>query len=120
MLVANTDGWYSMPQRHASLERVKQAVPRATSFKCGIVGATCLCLGSSFAATVPGAGTLPGSAATAAPFPLQLEMRVPFAPTAFPSLEHSYVAYELYLTNFSASAINLRRVEVLEIGRAHV
>src|SRR5437016_5747114 len=34
------------------------------------------------------------------PFPLQLEMRVPFEPTAFPSGGQTYLAYELYLTNF--------------------
>ena len=41
-------------------------------------------------------------------------MRVPFAPTAFPSDGRSYLAYELYLTNFGANPITLRRVEVLD------
>jgi murein DD-endopeptidase MepM/ murein hydrolase activator NlpD len=55
-----------------------------------------------------------GNAATTTPFPLQLEMRVAFDPTAFPSAGRTYLAYELYLTNFAGSAITLRRVEVLD------
>jgi hypothetical protein len=47
-------------------------------------------------------------------FPLQLEARVPFAPTAFPSAGLTYVCYELYLTNFSASPITLRRIDVFD------
>jgi hypothetical protein len=41
-------------------------------------------------------------------------MRVPFEPTAFPSDGRTYLTYELYLTNFAANAITLRRVEVLD------
>jgi len=52
--------------------------------------------------------------ATASPFPLQLEARVPFAPTAFPSGDHSHVVYELYLTNFSERPIQLQRIDVLD------
>jgi hypothetical protein len=48
------------------------------------------------------------------PFPLQLEARVPFAPTAFPSARRTYVVYELYVTNFSASPVTLRRIDVLD------
>jgi peptidase M23-like protein len=48
------------------------------------------------------------------PFPLQLEMRVPFEPTAFPSGTQTYLAYELYLTNFAGNQIGLRRIEVLD------
>ena len=47
-------------------------------------------------------------------WPPQLEMRVPFEPTAFPSDGRTYLAYELYLTNFAANPITLRRVEVLD------
>src|SRR5258708_2771906 len=52
--------------------------------------------------------------ATGSPFPLQLEARVPFAPTAFPSAGRTYVVYELYVTNFSASPVTLRRIDVLD------
>src|SRR6266404_3382275 len=50
----------------------------------------------------------------ASTWPPQLEMRVPFEPTAFPSDGRTYLTYELYLTNFAASPITLRRVEVLD------
>ena len=52
----------------------------------------------------------------AAPFPLQLEVRVPFAPTAFPSGGHRYLVYELYLTNFGWSPLSLTRIAVLNAG----
>ncbi len=35
-------------------------------------------------------------------------------PTAFPSDGRTYLTYELYLTNFAANPITLRRVEVLD------
>ncbi len=41
-------------------------------------------------------------------------MRVPFEPTVFPSLGHTYLAYELYLTNFSSEPLTLSRIEVLD------
>lgn len=47
-------------------------------------------------------------------FPLQLEMRVPFDPTAFQSREKTFLIYELYLTNFSSSPIRLQRIELLD------
>lgn len=50
--------------------------------------------------------------------PLQLEMRVPFEPTAFPSAGRTYLAYELYLTNFSGNPLTLRRVEALDADPA--
>lgn len=49
-----------------------------------------------------------------APFPLQLEMRVPFEPTAFPSNRNVYLMYELHLTNFGTAPLYLSRVEVLD------
>jgi hypothetical protein len=45
--------------------------------------------------------------------PPQLELRVPFEPTAFPSDGRTYLVYELYLTNFSNRPITLGRIEVL-------
>ena len=54
------------------------------------------------------------SSATANPFPMQLEMRVPFEPTAFPSGAHVYVMYELHLTNFGSSPRTMSSIEVLD------
>jgi hypothetical protein len=56
----------------------------------------------------------PDSATASSSWPPQLEMRVPFEPTAFPSDGRTYLTYELYLTNFAANPITLRRVEVLD------
>jgi hypothetical protein len=50
----------------------------------------------------------------ASTWPPQLEMQVPLEPTAFPSGGRTYLTYELYLTNFAANPITLRRVEVLD------
>ena len=47
-------------------------------------------------------------------FPLQLEMRVPFDPTAFRNGLNSYLLYELYLTNFAQTPITLNRIDVLD------
>ncbi len=46
--------------------------------------------------------------------PMQLELRVPFEPTAFTSAGRAVVMYELNLTNFSDKAIDLRRIEVFD------
>lgn len=54
------------------------------------------------------------TAAKQAPWPLQLEMRVPFEPTAFPSGPHVYLMYELHLTNFMPMPISLSRIDVLD------
>ena len=54
------------------------------------------------------------AAARQAPWPLQLEMRVPFEPTPFPSGPHVYLMYELHLTNFMPMPISLSRIEVLD------
>jgi Peptidase family M23 len=47
-------------------------------------------------------------------WPLQLEMQVPFEPTAFPSGSHVYLMYELHLTNFMPMPMSLSRIEVLD------
>ena len=52
--------------------------------------------------------------AKAAPSNLQLEFRVPFDPTVFPSGSHSYLVYEIHLTNFLPALLSLRRIEVLD------
>jgi hypothetical protein len=54
------------------------------------------------------------TAAKQAQWPLQLEMRVPFEPTAFPSGPHVYLVYELHLTNFMPMPVSLSRIEVLD------
>lgn len=54
------------------------------------------------------------SAAQPASWPPQLEMRVPFEPTAFPSGPHFYVMYELHLTNFGSAPVSLSRIEVFD------
>lgn len=57
---------------------------------------------------------IPALARAQSPFPLQMELRVPFHPTAFPSGGRTFLMYELYLTNFSGGPIDLRRIEVLD------
>jgi hypothetical protein len=47
-------------------------------------------------------------------WPVSLEMRVPFEPTAFSSAGRNHLTYELYLTNFGTSPLTLRRIEVLD------
>ncbi len=58
------------------------------------------------------------SAPRPAPFPLQLEIRVPFEPTAFPGGQHFYVMYELHLTNFGPAPLSLSCIEVLDADAA--
>ena len=53
-------------------------------------------------------------AANRPPWPLQLEMRVPFDPTAFPSGPHVYLVYELHLTNFMPMPVSVSRIDVLD------
>jgi murein DD-endopeptidase MepM/ murein hydrolase activator NlpD len=48
--------------------------------------------------------------------PPQIELRVPFDPSAYPSGGRTYLTYELYMTNFSSDPIDLRRIEVLDAG----
>lgn len=54
------------------------------------------------------------TAANRPPWPLQLEMRVPFEPTAFPSGPHVYLMDELHLTNFMPMPVSVSRVDVLD------
>src|ERR1044071_4625457 len=48
--------------------------------------------------------------------PPQIELRVPFEPTAYPSGGQSLLMYELYVTNFSGNPVDIRRIEVLDSG----
>jgi hypothetical protein len=53
------------------------------------------------------------------PFPPpQLEMRVPFEPTAFPSAGRTYLTYELQLRNFSGAPLTLSQIDVLDANPA--
>src|SRR5215510_1923288 len=52
--------------------------------------------------------------------PLQLEMRVPFEPTAFPNEARMHLLYELHLTNFATSTLYVSRIEVLDGDAAAV
>ncbi|OWK69902.1 hypothetical protein CBW18_14960 [Pedobacter sp. AJM] len=47
-------------------------------------------------------------------FPIQLEMRVPFAPTAFRSGSYNHLIYELYLTNFSSTPLKLHQIALID------
>jgi hypothetical protein len=59
------------------------------------------------------------SAAKSTAWPVPLEMRVPFDPTAFPSGRHVYLMYELHLTNFGTTPLSLSRIEVCDaVGTA--
>jgi hypothetical protein len=61
-----------------------------------------------------GMGLMQEARSDNSPQPLQLEMRVPFEPTAFPSNGRMYLAYELYLSNFGGIPLTLGRIEVLD------
>jgi len=76
-----------------------------------LLAAACLCSGFALGQT-PSPPSGAKAAPKPAPFPLQLEMRVPFDPTAFPSGPSVYLFYELHLTNFGPAPILLNRIEV--------
>jgi hypothetical protein len=61
-----------------------------------------------------GLGLLQEARSEPSPWPPQLEVRVPFEPTAFASAGRTHLAYELYLTNFTSNPLNLSRIEVLD------
>ena len=67
------------------------------------LGIVCLCI-----------APITAQPAKAPSWPLQLEMRVPFEPTAFPSGSHFYLMYELHLTNYGPFPLSLSRIEVLD------
>jgi len=56
--------------------------------------------------------SIPHSAAAGWPPEPLLEMRVPSAPTAFPSAGGTYLVYEIRLTNLSKAALGVTRLEV--------
>ena len=67
----------------------------------------CQQIGEHGVAPQPAAGT-PGAFP-----PPQLEMRIPFEPTAFPSGGRNYLFYELYFRNLASGPLTLRRLEVI-------
>src|SRR6266487_6232960 len=77
--------------------------------------------GSGFARGAEDLQSPQNKASKPAQWPLQLEMRVPFEPTAFPSGPHFCVLYELHLVNFGPTPLSLNRIEVLDAdaGTAH-
>jgi hypothetical protein len=88
-----------------------------------LLTAACLCAGLTFAqAQKQSTGSTQAASAgadskkptKAAPFPLQLETRLPFEPAAFPSGPHVYLMYELHLTNYLPMPLSLARIEVLD------
>jgi hypothetical protein len=58
------------------------------------------------AAAPPGAQSWPPQ--------LQLQMQVPFEPSAFPSAGRTYLIYELNLSNFESRPVTIDRVDVLD------
>lgn len=78
-----------------------------------LLAAACLCSFPNVAQT-PNQQADNTNAAKQPPWPLQLEMRVPFEPTAFPSGPHIYLMYELHLTNFMPMPVSLSRIDVLD------
>jgi len=80
-----------------------------------LFAAACLCSCPTIAQTQNQRSNGKNSAANKpARWPPQLEMRVPFEPTAFPSGSRIYVMYELHLTNFGKTPLSLSRIEVLD------
>lgn len=51
--------------------------------------------------------------------PLQLQMRTPLEPTVLPGGGRNYLVYELHLQNFSADAMTLRGIQVLDADKAN-
>jgi hypothetical protein len=54
--------------------------------------------------------------APSALLPVQLEIRTPVEPTAFPSGGRTYLIHELHLRNFAGEALELQGLEVMDAG----
>jgi hypothetical protein len=80
---------------------------------CILLAVACLCACPTIAQTQNQASDSK-TAANRPPWPLQLEMRVPFVPTAFPSGPHVYLMYELHLTNFMPIPVSLSRLDLFD------
>lgn len=62
----------------------------------------------------PQTGQVPQGDGQPVRWPLPLELRVPFAPTAFPSDGQTHLFYELHLTNFGTTPLVIKRLEVFD------
>jgi murein DD-endopeptidase MepM/ murein hydrolase activator NlpD len=60
------------------------------------------------------------AASSHSPFPPQVQLQVPFEPTAFPAEGSQHLLYDLYVTNFEAAPVTLDRVDVLDPARPDV
>jgi len=58
----------------------------------------------------------PAAVADWPPEPM-IEMRVPVAPTAFPSAGRTYLVYEIHLTNESKAPLAVRRLELRDADK---
>ncbi len=94
-----------MTSLQSKIRQVKRSAPVRVGF--AIAASLALCLHQE---------VTPADARS--PMPLQLEMRVSCEPTAFPSAGHTYLAYELYVTNFTSAPLTLRRIEVRDADSA--
>ncbi|WP_158628935.1 M23 family metallopeptidase [Dyella choica] len=66
------------------------------------------------ASDTTGKPTLPNRS----PFPPQIQLQVPYAPTAFPAEDGEHLLYELYITNFEDAPITLDHVDVIDSNQA--
>lgn len=80
-----------------------------------LLAAACFCSGP-LAGQTPNAPSGAPKPSQQPPWPLQLEMRVPFEPTAFPSGQHVFLMYELHLTNFMPMPVSLTGIDVFDAG----
>jgi hypothetical protein len=88
---------------------MSRKIGKSTKFVvAGLVFAIAASAGIGFLQDARSAGTAD------TPWPLQVDMRVPFEPTAFSSAGRTHLTYELYLTNFGNVPLTLRRIEVLD------
>ena len=93
-------------------ERVREILQGMRRFPLGIVLGCLLLIAGQALAQAPAPS--PDNA-----FPPQLQMRVPQAPTAFNNGGMTYLVYELHVTNFTAKAMTLSRIEVLDATAPH-
>jgi len=77
-----------------------------------MIGAMLVALLTGNSTTAFGDGG-PANAPASSPFPLQVRLQVPFAPSAFSAEGGEHLLYEIYVTNFQSETITLDHVEVL-------
>lgn len=87
-------------------------VAPGTCSHCGM--ALVPCSAETSLARQPQTSSLPQGDGQPVSWPLPLELRVPFAPTAFPSGGQTHLLYELHLTNFGSAPLVVKRLEVFD------